>query len=123
LAVAEPIAADSAVEGVEVAEPAVEPAAEPAAEPVAESAAEPVAEPEAYLEVSGYAPEMFDAAADSTPTPPHGFPLPVESQAEPQAETQATEPQAEPQATEPQQLDVPPAPEPGPEPGRAWGEQ
>ena len=111
LAVAESTATDSAVgavEGVEVAEPAVESAAEPEAEPVAES----VAEPEAYLvEQSGYAPDIFDADADSTPTPPHGFPLPVEAQAETQAE---------PQAVEPQQPDVPPPP--GPEPGRAGGE-
>jgi two-component sensor histidine kinase len=63
--------------------PAAEPEAEPAAEPP-RAWARPADTASDYAPdtVSDYAPgSVFDAAADSTPTPPHGFPLPADPDA------------------------------------------
>jgi two-component sensor histidine kinase len=77
-------------------EPAAEPVAEPVTEPAVEPATEPavdavenveVARPEPGQWQDPYQDDVFDAEADSTPTPPHGFPMPqaeAEQQAEPE---------------------------------------
>ncbi|MGH3762623.1 sensor histidine kinase [Actinophytocola sp.] len=66
----------AAAETETAAEP--EPEAVQTAEQTAESTAEPEGEPDAEPERSGHPPDdMFDPAADSTPTPPHGTMLPA----------------------------------------------
>ncbi|HEY7597991.1 MAG TPA: ATP-binding protein [Actinophytocola sp.] len=71
----------------QLAEP-VEQLAEPVREfapaPEPQAAPQPEARP-AWQEQSAYAPDsIFDAATDSTPTPPRGFPMPPDPEADPE---------------------------------------